>query len=163
MLLKFIREVCISCSIILFTTSVVKAQPEVQTENVIQILEDSEEFKQDSSVQTNKEESSIQELKKEFLVVSVLDTALTEYILNSGIGYEGNPIGFAGATTAKAILYFFSEEISKATNSDEKTLIEFANATISGASLNNALVIAGVSTAVSITSGIALIIYLLNF
>lgn len=162
MSLKLIREVCISCSILLFSTSLVKAEPDVQTEISIEIAKNSEEFSVDKHSESVEQEPSIESLKKEFLTVSVLDTVLTQHILSSGIGYEVNPLGFAGATTAKAILYFFSEEISKATNFDEKSYIKYANTTLSGASLNNVLIIAGVSNPVSLLSGIALVVYLLN-
>lgn len=99
------------------------------------------------------------ETERAFIETSLADTATTTVALGTGIAYEANPIGFAGATAAKVGLYLYAKDLPEA---EQKSLYRASSVAFGGISVNNLLVILGASTPVSLIGGLIGAIYISN-
>ena len=95
--------------------------------------------------------------EKAFVQTSLADTATTTAVLTTGVGYEANPIGFAGATLAKAGLYYYAKDLPEA---EQKSLYHTSSAAFGGISVNNLMVLIGTSTPASLLAGLLSAVYI---
>lgn len=89
--------------------------------------------------------------KQAYVEASIADTASTAAVLGTGVGYEANPIGFAGATAAKYGLYLYAKDLPE---QEQKQVYHTGSAAFSGYSINNLLVLLGAPTPVSLIAGL---------
>jgi hypothetical protein len=83
---------------------------------------------------------------------AVLDTVTTVVVLDRGLGYEANPVGFIGATLLKVLILSNLHRFEPET----QDYIKRATATLwTAAAVNNLAMLAGVATPASIPFGLA--------
>ena len=102
--------------------------------------------------------TSAPETSQAYVQASAADTATTAVVLGTGMGFEANPVGFAGATLAKAGLYYYAKDLPEA---EQKQVYKTGSSAFGGVSINNLLVLLGAPTGLSILAGTisALVIY----
>lgn len=79
-----------------------------------------------------------------FIAGAVTDTVATQIALNQPGLAEGNPIGFAGATAVKGLMYLYAKQYPE----EAEGMYRLGSAAFTGAGVNNLLLVAGASTGI---------------